>query len=598
MKRLSVDRARRLRVSQTDAGQLLWHHLRNRRLQGWKFRRQNEIGLYVVDFVCPDAGLIVELDGGQHGDQLIYDEARTKKLGEQGYRVLRFWNNDVLKNVQGVLEVIQEALARPAPHHRKGGNAPTLSPKGRGSSVDGDLRVSTNINPRLTQVFRFVRCSYANGVAELVYAFDHGEELIERVRFPHAPALPSSHQAAFDQALKLLHLIAGVSYYKAGVPPRIDVADGPLDDATANLLDELYLHGLAEFAYRNGLDLRGRINFPRLGAGSEKASSRGGSTQPEAKALGLPHRTLVPIGGGKDSLVAVEAIKSIGGEATAVWVGNSPLIAACAERTGLPTLNIQRELAPGLFELNRLGAWNGHIPVTAVNSAILAVAAILYGFDSIAFANERSASAATLEYEGQQVNHQWSKGYAFERLLGDWLHQHVASDLDYFSLLRPFSELAVTRAFAKLTPYFDVFSSCNRNFKILGPKPADRWCGQCPKCHFVFLALAPFLPKPRLLSIFGRNLLDDENLAPGFDALLEYQDHKPFECVGEGAEARAAMYALSQRSEWQEDALVARFIREILSQLDVKELALEPWLQPSTEQRIAKRVLPALAFFA
>nr|WP_255682893.1 UDP-N-acetyl-alpha-D-muramoyl-L-alanyl-L-glutamate epimerase [Dyella sp. 2HG41-7] len=438
----------------------------------------------------------------------------------------------------------------------------------------------------MTQVFRFVRRSYANGVAELVYAFDQGEELIERVRFPAAPDVTPAHKQAFDAALALLHYIAGVSYYKAGVPPKIEVTDGPLDDATADLLDALYLHGLAEFAYRNGLDLRGRIAFPRSGEPSGKI---------EAPTLHLPQRTLVPIGGGKDSLVAVEAIKQIGGEATAVWVGNSPLIAACAERTGLPTLNIQRELAPGLFELNRLGAWNGHIPVTAVNSAILAVAAVLYGYDSIAFANERSASAATLEYEGQQVNHQWSKGYAFERLLNDWLHTHVAADLDYFSLLRPYSELAITRAFSKLTPYFDVFSSCNRNFKILGPKPADRWCGQCPKCHFVFLALAPFLPKPRLLAIFGRNLLDDESQAAGFDALLEYRDHKPFECVGEGAEARAAMYVLSQRPEWQEDALVARFRSEILPQLDVAELALEPWLQPAGEHRVPTRLQAALA---
>jgi hypothetical protein len=440
------------------------------------------------------------------------------------------------------------------------------------------------MQPRMTQLFHFVRCSYADGVAELAYAFDDGEELVERIRFPQAPTVPVQHAAAFDAALKLLHLIAGVSYYKAGIPPKIDVATGPLDDATAELLDQLYLHGLAEFAYRNGLDLRGRIAFPR-----------GSAAQPVAKAAGLPKRTLVPIGGGKDSLVAIEAIKSIGSDATAVWVGNSALIAACAERTGLPMLNIQRELAPGLFELNRLGAWNGHIPVTAVNSAILAVAAILYGYDSIAFANERSASAATLEYEGQQVNHQWSKGYTFEQLLGNWLHTHVASDLDYCSLLRPYSELAITRAFAKLTPYFDVFSSCNRNFRILGPKPADRWCGQCPKCHFVFLALAPFLPKPRLLSIFGRNLLDDEAQAGGFDALLEYQDHKPFECVGEGAEARAAMYVLSQRPEWQEDALVARFRSEILPQLDATQLALEPWLEASAEQRVPLRLQPALA---
>jgi len=446
--------------------------------------------------------------------------------------------------------------------------------------------VTNPIQPRLTQVFRFVRCSYADGVAELVYAFDQGEELIERVRFPAAPAVTAERKHAFEAALTLLHLIAGVSYYKAGVPPKIELCSGPLDDATADLLDALYLHGLAEFAYRNGLDLRGRIAFPRSGEPSGMVL---------ASALHLPPRTLVPIGGGKDSLVAVEAIKQAGGAATAVWVGNSPLIATCAERTGLPTLNIQRELAPGLFELNRLGAWNGHIPVTAVNSAVLAVAAILYGYDSIAFANERSASAATLEYDGQQVNHQWSKGYAFERALGDWLYTHVAADLHYCSLLRPYSELAITRAFAKLTPYFDVFSSCNRNFKLLGPRPADRWCGECPKCHFVFLALAPFLPKPRLLAIFGRNLLDDETQTAGFDALLEYRDHKPFECVGEGAEARAAMYALSQRPEWQEDALVARFGNEILPQLEVAELALEPWLQPAGDHRVPDRLQPALA---
>ncbi|MEY2168167.1 MULTISPECIES: UDP-N-acetyl-alpha-D-muramoyl-L-alanyl-L-glutamate epimerase [unclassified Rhodanobacter] len=455
--------------------------------------------------------------------------------------------------------------------------------------------MTTIHNPRLTQVFRFLHARYADGVAELAYAFDDGEAMVERIRFPHAPALPRERQAAFDAALKLLHLIAGVSYYKAGVPPKIEVADGSLDAATADLLDALYLHGLAEFAYRNGLDLRGRIAFPRHTPSPLGGEGRGeGATPPQAPSLGLPKRTLVPIGGGKDSLVAVEAIKSIGGDGTAVWVGNSALIAACAERTGLPTLNIQRELAPALFELNQRGAWNGHIPVTAVNSAILAVAAILYGHDSIAFANERSASAATLEYEGQQVNHQWSKGYAFEQLLGNWLHTHVAADLDYCSLLRPYSELAITRAFAKLTPYFDVFSSCNRNFKLLGPKPADRWCGQCPKCHFVFLALAPFLPKPRLLGIFGRNLLDDETQAAGFDALLEYQDHKPFECVGEGAEARAAMRALSQRPEWQEDALVERFRSEILPQLDAAQLALEPWLEPSAEHRVPARLQAAL----
>jgi hypothetical protein len=157
----------------------------------------------------------------------------------------------------------------------------------------------------------------------------------------------------------------------------------------------------------------------------------------------LPRRTLVPIGGGKDSLVSIELLKSANEPATAVWIGNSPLIAACAARTGLPTLNIGREISPILFEYNKDGAYNGHIPVTAINSAILAVAAVLYGFDTIAFSNERSASSATLEYDGQPVNHQWSKGWEFERTFHALLKARVAADLHYFSLLRPLSELAV-----------------------------------------------------------------------------------------------------------------------------------------------------------
>jgi hypothetical protein len=440
--------------------------------------------------------------------------------------------------------------------------------------------VSALADPRRASAFRFVSCDYADGVARLRYAFDDGPELLEQIEFPGAAALSPAHAVAFDAALKLLHLIAGVSYYKAGVPPQVRVESGALDAATAQFMQEVYFHGLAEFAYQNKLDLRGRIRFP---AAREAASER-------AAPLSLPRRTLVPIGGGKDSLVSVEMLQGAGEPMTAAWVGDSALIAACAQRTGLPLLNIKRRLAAELFEYNRLGAWNGHIPVTAINSAILLCAALLYGYDAIAFSNERSASAATLEYDGQPVNHQWSKSLEFERRLREYIHSHIAADLDYFSLLRPWSELAVTRAFAQQTRYDDVFSSCNRNFRIRGERPADRWCGQCPKCHFVFLALAPFVAKPRLLAIFGRNLLDDAALAPGFDALLEYRDHRPFECVGEGHESRAAMHFLAQRPEWREDALVARFAEEIQPQLGRGDLALAPLLVPAPEHFLPQRL--------
>ncbi|MCL6619825.1 MAG: endonuclease domain-containing protein [Thermomonas hydrothermalis] len=427
--------------------------------------------------------------------------------------------------------------------------------------------------------FRFVRCGFdaGTGVAELVYAFDDGPELVETITLPGAPFdLSEPRAAAAGRALRLLHLIAGVSYYKAAVPRQITVEGEPLDAATAALLQTIYRNGLGEFAYRNGLDLRDRLHVP---AGSDMPA-------PAAPVLDLPARALVAIGGGKDSLVSIEALRDAGVDQTVVWIGNSQLIAACAAQTGLPTLNIGRQLSPRLFEFNRQGAWNGHIPVTAVNSAILAFAAVVLGYDQVVFSNERSASYGSQIPGTGEVNHQWSKGWAFESAFGEHLQTHVAADLQYYSLLRPLSELAVARQFARQHRYDAHFSSCNRNFHILGERPASRWCGVCPKCHFVFLALAPFMPKARLVGIFGRNLLDDPAQIPGFDALLEYQDHKPFECVGEGRESRAALAALAQRPDWQEDAVVKRFARDILPQLDPDALALAPLLVPAGEHRI------------
>ena len=437
------------------------------------------------------------------------------------------------------------------------------------------------------RAFRFVRCGFdpASGIAQLVYAFDDGPELVETVTVPGAPfVLDEARAAAAERALRLLHLVAGVSYYKAAVAPQIRIDGYEIDAATAVLLETIYLNGLGEFAYRNGLDLHGRVRFPH-----------GGAAEPPAPALGLRAHALVAIGGGKDSLVSIEALRGAGVDQTVTWIGGSQLIAACAARTGLPTLNIGRQLAPQLFDYNRQGAWNGHIPVTVLNSAIMVFAAVLLGVDQVVFSNERSASYGSLILAADgsvtgEVNHQWSKGWACEQAFGEYVQRQVAADLHYYSLLRPLSELAVARQFARTDRYDAHFSSCNRNFHILGERPVNRWCGVCPKCHFVFLALAPFVSKPRLVGILGRNLLDDPAQADGYDALLEYQDHKPFECVGEGRESRAAMAALAQRPEWREDALVERFAREIRPQLQDQDLRIEPLLVLDDQHRIPPRL--------
>jgi hypothetical protein len=439
-------------------------------------------------------------------------------------------------------------------------------------------------DPASVRTFRFAGCTFdaASGEARLAYAFDEGAPMVEVLRFPGAPfALDGARATAVQRALQLLHLVAGVSYYKAAVPPSIVIEGDGIDGGTAGFLQSVYENGLGEFAYRNGLQLHGKIVFPHAERGAAPSV---------APAVGLREHALVAIGGGKDSLVTIEALRGAGVGQTVSWIGAAPLIRSCAERTGLPLLNITRQLAPELFELNKRGALNGHIPVTAVNSAILVLAALLADADQVVFSNERSASYGSLIPGTGEVNHQWSKGWAFERDFAAEVARTVAADLRYYSLLRPLSELAVARQFARTDRYDAHFSSCNRNFHILGERPAQRWCGVCPKCHFVFLALAPFMPKPRLLNIFGRNLLDEIEQAPGFDALLEYRDHKPFECVGEGRESRAAMNALAGSASWREDALVARFQREIRPQLDPAELELAPLLPPEGPHGVPDRL--------
>jgi very-short-patch-repair endonuclease len=104
--------AKQLRVNSTDAESRLWRQIRNRQLEGWKFRRQTPFDHYIVDFVCAELKLIIEIDGGQHADERLYDAQRTDYLQSKGYQVIRFWNNEVLGNTGGVLQRIAEVLAR------------------------------------------------------------------------------------------------------------------------------------------------------------------------------------------------------------------------------------------------------------------------------------------------------------------------------------------------------------------------------------------------------------------------------------------------------------------------------------------------------
>lgn len=440
----------------------------------------------------------------------------------------------------------------------------------------GRLITVSRYDPRQSSRFRFKRHEYDSqtGTLSLVYQFDDHPELIENITFPHAPWPPeASRQAAFERAATLLHLIAGVSYYKAGAPPLLDVSGIGVDASLGLFLSRLYTQGLAEFAYVNDIDIRSRVNF--------QPST---STDPRPHSLILPERALVAMGGGKDSLVGLYSLQRAGLEVLPVCVGDSGLIADTVKAAGLPLLRIERQLDAQLGEMNRQGALNGHVPVTAINSAICLCAAILYGYRHIVFSNERSADEATLKApNGEMVNHQYSKSSAFEEDFRNVIASEVSDSIEYYSVLRPLSELAIVKRFSTMTEFHQVYSSCNRNFHLDGSRVSNRWCGDCPKCRFAALSLAVFMSPDEVHDIMACDLLNDAEQIDGFRELCELGRDKPFECVGEAGESRAALLALSRDQAWNRHVVVNRLVPE----LDGLEIpSLEELLTPLKKDHI------------
>jgi hypothetical protein len=353
------------------------------------------------------------------------------------------------------------------------------------------------------------------------------------------------------RVLELLYLAIGTSYYKIAAPPEVDLDSVRLSGQALPWATDLFRAGLAEFAYRN--DLPHVLDLELAGPA--------GPAVPDPPGRHPADRPLVPVGGGKDSLVSVEALRAAGFAPVLVSVNPNELTTGVTDATGLPALRVTRVLDPRLFTLNRTGAYNGHVPVTAINSLAAVATAVLHGLGPVVMSNERSASVPNLRWRGRPVNHQWSKGIDAEGQLRAALAAHAGLPEGYFSLLRPLSELHIASCFARFTAYDQVMTSCNAAFRLAGR--SSRWCGDCPKCRFVFLALAPFLPRRRLLGIFGADLLADPHQLPGYRELAGITRHKPFECVGEPVESLAALRLVAGQPEWADAPVVRRLRAEV-----------------------------------
>ena len=377
----------------------------------------------------------------------------------------------------------------------------------------------------------FVFDSYAfdkdNRTLKLHYSFDNTLKFTETYSFDFD--FTNYDHKQLDTALQDLFLMAGISYYKAYTVDNIQINNISIDERSSSFFSKTYRKGLGEYFYINKFDPSKEIVFPHKNIGqlkNIKSSNQG---------------LLIGIGGGKDSLLSVENLRSQPKVAT--WsLGHRKQLEPLIDKIGLQHYWVDRTIDPLLLDLNTKDALNGHIPISAILSCVGTIVAILTGYRDVIVSNENSSNEPTLTYKGVEINHQYSKSLEYEIDYQKHLSHSLGSSVRYYSFLRPFSEVRIAELFAKtgFETYKTVFSSCNRAFTLKNNEMS--WCGTCSKCAFTYLAFIPFIDRDELMKLWGKDLLKERVLETTYMNLLGISGEKPLDCVGEILESRQAMH--------------------------------------------------------
>ena len=354
-----------------------------------------------------------------------------------------------------------------------------------------------------------------------------------------------------------LGLIEMLSYWKTACPREVVVEAGALDQWQIEWWRDLWLRGMGEFFYVNQIDFRSPAYLEISALTPRPRGAAPISTPPHVR------RSLVMVSGGKDSALTLHELRAAGEDFDCLLLNPLPpaievaAIAGCAR-----PITVRRTLDPLLLELNRQGYLNGHTPFSALLAILGLSCAELFDYDRVVVSNERSADEGNVSFLGAEINHQYSKTFAFETAMRQYASAHLAPGVSYFSILRPLFEIQVCRLFAACGEYFDAFRSCNRGQR------EGAWCGRCPKCMSVFISLSPFLSLETMRRIFGRDLFEQEDAAALIRALLGMEGPKPFECVGTRQETVAGLYLSIKRRKARGEPLtplLAWIEREVIA---------------------------------
>lgn len=325
-----------------------------------------------------------------------------------------------------------------------------------------------------------------------------------------------------------LGMVEAISYWKAACPPELVIEAGSLTDIQIAWWHDLFINGLGEFFYKNQIDFI-QPDFLTIQPSSHLTIKPSDHSTIRPSPL---RSNLIMVGGGKDSAVTLELLKHTKSTNNVLLLNPTPATFAVTKTAGYDhPIVVKRTIDPKLLELNANGYLNGHTPFSAYLAFLGTLVATIHGYQYVIASNEASASEGNIEYLGTIVNHQYSKGFAFETKFREYIKSYGP---EYFSLLRPLSELQIASLFSKMTRYHPIFISCNAN-------RGTGWCGSCAKCAFVYTILSPFLSQKKMMGIFGSDFFEKKELRQHFLDLAGIGEHKPFDCVGTKDETRDAI---------------------------------------------------------
>lgn len=381
-------------------------------------------------------------------------------------------------------------------------------------------------NYKISEDEEYIFLDYDFGISGLT-DFHHQNKISKK----NLPLLNDIYSPLAKKIAFYAGLVELISYWKCVCPKAVSVRCGKLNDFDKLFFKKLWWGGLQEFFYKNGINTSEKAFVEIL----SEIPEAGENTADKSDFIS-DGSNLICIGGGKDSAVSSELLKKYGKRNKFLTVNDQPARTETVLAAGYSEeciIKLYRQMDKRLLDLNDKGYLNGHTPFSAVVAFLSYFVAYLTGAKNIILSNESSANESFVK--GRSINHQYSKSFEFENDFRRFAETEFSLKIEYFSLLRPFSELQIAKEFSNFKAYHGIFRSCNKGSK------QNIWCAKCAKCLFVYSILSPFLSKSELFDIFGKNLFEDETLIELLDGLAGFIPVKPFDCVGTTEELNWAL---------------------------------------------------------